>query len=190
MVGYGVFMSDEGAPRVTDETEWFERLGPSFARHARARRLNMRLSQERVADSVRGVFGPKWHQTIVAKIENGQRAVRLDEALAMCRIYGIELDDLLHGRNLDMIRDAYSTADESEGAVYVQSRWGGDPDAKLVPIEDLLRRAERSLKSETTRDALNLAERLKREYPDDKEAQVRAWQAERKVRRGEHQAEE
>lgn len=148
----------------------------------------MRLSQKMVAQLMKWFFGPRWHQTIVAKIENGQRAVRLDEALALCQIYGMDLDDLLAGRNLDMIRNAYSTADEAEGAVYVEHRIliEGPEDEPLVPIADLLAHAEKSLKSESTRDMLLLGERLREEYPNDEEAQALAWREVMRVRRGEH----
>lgn len=162
---------------------WFDSLRHKFARNARARRLNMRLSQKHVAIGMQAAFDLRWHQTIVAKVESEERAIRLDEALGLCRIYGITLDDLLNGRNMDMIRDGYSVADEQEGRVYVESRWDGTPDAPLVPIEEHLARAEGSMKSERTKDMLDLAERLKRQFPDDEEARVRAW---REARHGEH----
>lgn len=179
-------MAEHWKSDYPDQKGWFDALSKDFARNARQRRLTMRLSQKLVAHMMWLRFGPGWHQTIVAKIENEQRAVRMDEAIALSHIYGIELADLVAGKNLDEIRDGYTTADEGEGVVYVESRWNGDRDVPLVPIADLLDRAERSLKSETTREMMNLGRRLKREFPDDEAARVKAWQAARRASRGEH----
>lgn len=40
-------------------------------------------------------YGYSWHQTVVAKIETGQRPLRLNEAIALARLFGVDLDDLL-----------------------------------------------------------------------------------------------
>ena len=49
-------------------------------------------------------YGITWHQTAVAKIEDGSRKVKLMEAYALADMYGIPLDELAAGRNLEVDR--------------------------------------------------------------------------------------
>lgn len=72
-----------------------------FGRHARTRREFLGLSQQGVARLVNDDFGIPWHQTVVAKIEAGQRQVKLNEALALSLVYGTSLDNLVAGKALE-----------------------------------------------------------------------------------------
>jgi transcriptional regulator with XRE-family HTH domain len=47
-----------------------------------------------VAEQMRA-FGYTWHQTVVAKIETGQRPIRLSEAIDLARLFGVTLEDLV-----------------------------------------------------------------------------------------------
>lgn len=76
------------------------RSAADFGHYARARRKFLGLSQQGVALIVKEDFGIPWHQTVVAKIESGERQVKLDEALALSLVYGIDLQDLMTGRGL------------------------------------------------------------------------------------------
>ena len=40
-------------------------------------------------------FGYNWHMTVVAKIETGQRPLRLNEALDLVALFGVRLEELL-----------------------------------------------------------------------------------------------
>lgn len=128
------------------EPDFVANIAQYFAANSRVRRHQLHLSQARVADDMRGLYGFPWHQTVVAKIEKGERHVRLDEAFALCRIYGIDLDDMLRGRNLDMIRGGLAVWDTDDGTVRMAVAWPVDSNAPLVPIRDLLREADEKLR--------------------------------------------
>lgn len=71
-----------------------------FGEYARQRREFLNLSQQLVAKLMKEDFYIPWHQTVVAKIESGERQVKLSEALALSFLYGMTLDDLVMGVNL------------------------------------------------------------------------------------------
>jgi len=48
-----------------------------------------------VAERMEG-FGYHWHQSVIAKIETGQRPIRLNEATDLATLYGVALADLLN----------------------------------------------------------------------------------------------
>lgn len=73
-----------------------------FARNCRYRRVVLGMSQEEVARQLRGL-GVPWHQTVLAKVESGERAVKLAEAYALASIYGLWVDDLMYGQHLDQV---------------------------------------------------------------------------------------
>jgi len=74
-----------------------------FGFYARQRREFLNLSQQAVASFMSDQLYVPWHQTVVAKIEAGERRVKLNEAMALSLIYGMRLDDLVNGLNLDSI---------------------------------------------------------------------------------------
>lgn len=78
-------------------------LDASFGKHARQRREFLDYSQGHVAMLLQTTYGIRWHQTVVAKIESGERLIKLAEAYALADIYGIPLEDLAHGNNLDHV---------------------------------------------------------------------------------------
>lgn len=127
------------------ERELVAEMSDRFAKNSRARRLLMRRSQQDIAFHMESIYGFPWHQTMVAKVESGERAVRLPEAFALCRVYGIELDDMLRGRNLDMIRNGRATVNLQHGTVHVAAASSGDRDAPLISIEAVLREGEEHL---------------------------------------------
>lgn len=61
----------------------------------RASRERARLPQQHVAVAMAAVHGHQWHQTTVAKVEAGQRPMKLTEAAAVAEIIGIPLADLV-----------------------------------------------------------------------------------------------
>lgn len=73
----------------------------NFGQHARQRREYLGMSQAVVAHIMTDPFGISWHQTVVAKIESGERQVKLAEALALSKIYGMKLEDLMTGWDLE-----------------------------------------------------------------------------------------
>lgn len=125
-----------GRRRDYYERDLVKELGARFAANARVRRLRLRQSQETVAFFMKEIYGFPWHQTMVAKIEAGERAVKMDEAFALCRILGIEMDDLLRGRNMDVIRNGTPVVTRS--GVHVSASSSGDPDAPFQRVDSLI----------------------------------------------------
>ncbi len=74
-----------------------EGVGELFGHHARERREYLNLSQQAVAAYMKDFFKIPWHQTVVAKIESGERRVKLNEAMALAYTYGMPLDNLAGG---------------------------------------------------------------------------------------------
>lgn len=135
---------------MAERRDYYERelvrdLGRIFGENSRARRLRMRLSQQRVAYFMNEIYGFPWHQTMVGKVESGQRAVKMDEAFALCRIYGIELSDMLRGENLDMIRGGGVLVSVPDAHVHVYPRSAPDEDAQWVTIDSLLQEGQEAL---------------------------------------------
>lgn len=76
-------------------------VGEHFADNARERRQHMKMSQAAIARIMKVVYGLDWHQTVLAKIESRERAVKLPEAYALARVYELPLQDLIDGVDLD-----------------------------------------------------------------------------------------
>jgi len=99
--GFGLTTNFDGRKYRID-INWFaplavEGVGELFGHHARQRREFLNLSQQSVADYMKDFFKIPWHQTVVAKIESGERRVKLNEAMALAYIYGLPLDNLAGG---------------------------------------------------------------------------------------------
>jgi transcriptional regulator with XRE-family HTH domain len=65
-----------------------------FSNWLRTARTQAGLSQQKVADAMTAQ-GLGFFQTTVAKIEQGQRPLRLDEAAALTRLFGTTIDAAL-----------------------------------------------------------------------------------------------
>lgn len=66
----------------------------------RTLRMKRGLSQDQVADRMR-VAGFSWQQTTVAKTEGGQRPIRVNEAVALARMFDVTVSYLLTPRRED-----------------------------------------------------------------------------------------
>ncbi len=73
-----------------------QRVPKAFAKNARHRRKMLGLSQAYVALMMEA-YGIRWHQTVLAKVESGDRDVKVHEAYALAAFYGVALDDLISG---------------------------------------------------------------------------------------------
>jgi transcriptional regulator with XRE-family HTH domain len=85
--------------------------------------------------------GSPMHPTSLAKIEKGERSVRIDEAAAIADLLNTSVDSLL-GRNVDagaevdyMVRSITSTAERSAGQVRSIARTIEDARSELGAIE-------------------------------------------------------
>lgn len=86
---------------ITDEDVGEVARAAEFGEYARTRRKFLGLSQQRVARVLNEDFNISWHQTVVAKIESGERQIKLHEALALSRVYAMSLEDLMTGWDLE-----------------------------------------------------------------------------------------
>ena len=66
-----------------------------FAQWLREARTASGLSQQKVADALRAQGHTVFLQTTIAKIERGERPVRLDEAVAITALFGATVDTAL-----------------------------------------------------------------------------------------------
>jgi transcriptional regulator with XRE-family HTH domain len=66
-----------------------------FARRVRVLRDTAKMTQRQLADAMTAA-GHRMHQTTIAKIEAGERPVQVGEAVALARVIGVGLDDLIH----------------------------------------------------------------------------------------------
>ncbi|KQS96980.1 helix-turn-helix domain-containing protein [Cellulomonas sp. Leaf395] len=73
---------------------WLEQLEPVFARELRLARTDRGISQELLVAFVNQSFKLNWHQTTLAKVEAGERAIKLREALVLCEALEIPLRQL------------------------------------------------------------------------------------------------
>ncbi|QNK52348.1 helix-turn-helix transcriptional regulator [Dermacoccus sp. PAMC28757] len=78
----------------------------TFARNVRRRREAIGVSQGMVAKIMFSYGFRSWRQTTLAKVEAGERAVKLDEAFALAEIYAISLDDLLRDCGVERVDGA------------------------------------------------------------------------------------
>lgn len=67
----------------------------AFTQWLRTVRAEAGLSQQKLADTLRAGGLSNFHQTTVAKIERGERPLRLDEAVAIAELFGTTLDAAL-----------------------------------------------------------------------------------------------
>lgn len=66
-----------------------------FAEWLKAARTEAGMSQQKVADALRAQGHANLHQSNFAKIERGERPVRLAEAVAMAELFGTTIDAAL-----------------------------------------------------------------------------------------------
>lgn len=64
----------------------------AFAEWLRTARIKGGLSQKKIADAMRAQGFDVFLQTTIAKIEAGDRPIRLDEAAALASLFGTTLD--------------------------------------------------------------------------------------------------
>lgn len=73
----------------------------NFGQHMRTRRLALGYSQQGLAGMMKDIFGFPWYQTVVAKVEAGDRIIKADEALALAHLFAMNLEELLIGFDLE-----------------------------------------------------------------------------------------
>jgi transcriptional regulator with XRE-family HTH domain len=72
-----------------------ERTEDRFRKRLRTERERREWSQSDLAQLLCDATGAKWHPTTIAKIEAGDRSVRIDEAVAIAEVLEVPLNSLL-----------------------------------------------------------------------------------------------
>lgn len=104
-------------------------------RHARER---ANLSQSEVARLMSEAHVPGFHQTTVARIEKGERPLRLAEALELTLILGVSLTDLLRLPEELLLRDRVKVFREAEAALVSAAYYYEDEARSLGEYADKL----------------------------------------------------
>ena len=89
-------MEDTPAPRLTQD----QLVGRNVQKFRKARRL----TQEQLAERLLRNQGVPLRQQVLAKVEQGSRPLRLNEAAAIARELEVSVDALLAGRTADTAR--------------------------------------------------------------------------------------
>jgi len=105
MVSYADPMSDTNEWKYGYDPDFLRKLNTDFGQHAKTRREWLGYLQANVAEAMRSHYEIPWHQTVVGKVENGTREIKLHEAYALADIYGISVQDLAEGRGLREIHE-------------------------------------------------------------------------------------
>jgi transcriptional regulator with XRE-family HTH domain len=84
------------------------------------------------------LLGHPWHQTTVAKLEGGKRPIRVDEAVALADIFGVDLEQLVQLRRSPSDRVRLSL----EAALFVAEQEVQAAKAQLESANERFRRAE------------------------------------------------
>lgn len=80
-------------------------LDEAVARNVKKARERAGLSQAEVAKLLTDAGVPGIHQTTIARIESGSRALKLVEALALGRVLGYRVEDMMESRETALLRD-------------------------------------------------------------------------------------
>ncbi|UFS58917.1 helix-turn-helix transcriptional regulator [Subtercola endophyticus] len=78
----------------------------SFARNVKRMRERVGWSQLELAQRLSEIGVPGFHQTTVARIESGQRALRASEAIAVARLLECRVEDLAESSNMAELRES------------------------------------------------------------------------------------
>lgn len=88
-----------------------ENISETFAGRVRAARESLGMSQAELAQATSEVLGRTIYASAMARIESGDRSVKLDEAVALSRALEVGLPDLLPSdTELDAKRAALAEA--------------------------------------------------------------------------------
>ncbi|MFD5111477.1 helix-turn-helix domain-containing protein [Streptomyces sp. NPDC058391] len=117
----------------------------TFLRQMKHRRIALGMSQAELAERVSALGGALYQQTI-AKLESGQRALRMSEADVLAAALGVTVQDMLTS---GMSADGDSASNDSISA--------RDLAAELVQVEERL--AKVTLMTEHAAEALSAAQR-------------------------------
>jgi transcriptional regulator with XRE-family HTH domain len=110
-----------------------DEVSRTFAERAKAARLRAGLTQQQLCDRLEEEAEVELDTSAITRIEAGQREPRLGEALAIARVLGFGLDNLVPRAELDVyLSDVKRLMDESRAALVTMLR-------SVDPIVDFVR---------------------------------------------------
>jgi transcriptional regulator with XRE-family HTH domain len=145
--------------RLNDE------VSRTFAERAKAARLRAGLTQQQLCDRLDEEADVELDTSAITRIEAGQREPRLGEALAIARVLGFALDNLVPRAELDFyMSDVKRSMDESRAALVKMI-------LSVDPVADFVRRNPDCLGDERLEDRFRqVVERFhQRGSPDERE---------------------
>ena len=140
-----------------------DEVSRTFAERAKAARRRAGLTQQQLCDRLLKEADVELDTSAITRIEAGQREPRLGEALAIARVLGFGLDNLVPRAELDFyISDVKRLMDESRAALVKMLR-------SVDPVVDFVRRNPDCLGDDRLEDRFReLAERFhQRGAPED-----------------------
>jgi transcriptional regulator with XRE-family HTH domain len=123
-----------------------DEVSRTFAERAKAARLRAGLTQQQLCDRLLEETKVDLDTSAITRIEAGQREPRLGEALAIARVLGFGLDNLVPRAELDVyLSDVKRSMDESRAALVTMVR-------SVDPVVDFVRRNPDCLADERLED--------------------------------------
>ncbi len=111
-----------------------DEVSSTFAERAKAARLRAGLTQQQLSDRLRNEAEVLLDTSAITRIEAGQREPRLGEALAIARVLGFGLNNLVPRADLDFyMSDVERLMDESRATLVKMIR-------SVDPVVDFVRR--------------------------------------------------
>jgi len=111
-----------------------DQVSRTFAERAKAARLRAGLTQQQLCNRLEEEAEVELDTSAITRIEAGQREPRLGEALAIARVLGFPLDNLVPGAELDFyMSDVKRLMDESRAALVKMLQ-------SVDPVVDFVRR--------------------------------------------------
>lgn len=116
-----------------------ERTESYFGKRVKTERESRKWSQAKMANVLSDTGIPMVHPTTIAKIEAGDRAVRIDEAAAIADVFGVSLDALLGRKGME---------DDASHAMTTLADEAGQLMPVVTQVRERLRRAYAELQSQ------------------------------------------
>ncbi len=135
-------------PSDHDASTLHDDVRSTFAERAKAARLRAGLTQQQLSDRLRNEAEVLLDTSAITRIEAGQREPRLGEALAIARVLGFGLNNLVPRADLDYyMSDVERLMDESRAALVRMIR-------SVDPVVDFVRRNPDCLGDDSLEDRL------------------------------------
>lgn len=122
-------------------------MAPDITARLKALRREAGFTQPALAKHVNDVRPDwNWHQTTIAKIESGERAVKYEDLLAFAEVFGMGLDEFVFGNDVTEGGHQTTTAREMATLRLARKRW--ELEMYQAKVRDLERSIEQQLETD------------------------------------------